>query len=387
MRVAPCSITARRASLPPLPRQPNEREAQPLELFADRLDRSELVAGEAPVRQGQRGERAVELDQLDERGRAQRPGQSNAGRVERSPGAASPAACRDRLRIEPSSVAWRARSVRVPRSPRSARQISALTRRSSAARSRSSGTSGGDDRWQPERAPPRADPPTRASSRRPRPRVPSGARAGRARRRFRTPWRADPTRRAFPGSSRAIPDPVRSARCAPARSPRSSRKSASTCQASIRSATGPRRNSTEQRASSRRATAGEPSSMRGARDHQLGASPLFLPAGAGKDRSAARRPERSAERRTVPAAIDAASARTAARGGIDRDAAGRRTIAGCGAPGRVHRRRRRRAASGGSLPCGPHGRPARERSQMAWASLSALQRLAAQARGRSGLRT
>ena len=120
--------TARRASRPSLgalehrgslssamaaPRQPHEREAQPLELFLDRLDRSERVADEAPVDQRQRGQARRRARSAPRASAAQRPASPPARWS--VPGAGPPAACRDRRRIDASSATWRATSARAAR--------------------------------------------------------------------------------------------------------------------------------------------------------------------------------------------------------------------------------------------------------------------------------
>ena len=124
----------------------------------------------------------------------------------------SPPACRASRRIDVSSPAWRASSARVVPRPVRPRQLSPLTRRSSAARSRSSGTSGGVTGGEPKRA--RAQPISPREHRRrcPSRRARSVSRVRRVPRRSRTPSRADRMRRASPGRSRAVPDrraPVR----------------------------------------------------------------------------------------------------------------------------------------------------------------------------------
>ena len=51
--------------------EPSQREAQPLQLLDGRLQWSELMPAEPPVDQGERGERAVVLEQLHQRRRAE----------------------------------------------------------------------------------------------------------------------------------------------------------------------------------------------------------------------------------------------------------------------------------------------------------------------------
>ena len=311
--LAPCRIVGSLCRAVAAPRQPHEREPQPLELFGDRL---------RPIRASWRVRRpsasvsavsvAVELDQLDERRATQRSGSAHAGPVERCPAAARRPRAATAGESTSSSVAWRASSVRVVRLPRSARQISALTRRSSAARSRSSGHVRRRDRRQPERAPAQPIRPRehRVGVRARRAR--SGGRAGRARRRSPTRWRADPMRRASPGSPRAVPD-----RCgarAARRRDRRGRVAGVPRRARPRSGRPADRGAGEP--SSPQAPAGPRLASRARSRRARPSAGRAAPLRASRRRRGSRRrarPERSPDRRTAPAAIDAASARTAAR--------------------------------------------------------------------------
>ena len=161
--------------------------------------------------------------------------------------------------------------------------------------------------------------------------------------------------------------------------------SASTCQASMRSATGPRRRSVraggELAAGQRRRSELD----RRARDRQPHALGVSAPAGGRQGR---RGPPRRAQLRAPrhPGGDPPPPAPGRRRGRRRPHGAERRTSAGSAARARARPARRRPAASGGSLRGGRRGRRGSRRLHSACACSKRRQRLGSQAGGSRGLR-
>ena len=122
-----CALTQRRGLRRPPAHaaEPRQREPQPLVLGVHRCGGAERVSRQSPLREHQRGQLAVKLDQLHQRALAERPDERRSRRRSVSPAASSPAAWCERRRIVASSRRWRASSAGSASPARSASQARA----------------------------------------------------------------------------------------------------------------------------------------------------------------------------------------------------------------------------------------------------------------------